>query len=89
MNITNRYYLIEQSILDGTEKRYLEGLLKPFKNKFSYAIKLSVSDVEYIYLYMKNSEQIEFPCFEKGTMYKGMELNKGYTLEKLGLFEKE
>ena len=26
-----------------------------------------------------------FPCFEKGTMYKGMEAYKEYTLEELGL----
>lgn len=26
-----------------------------------------------------------FPCFEKDTMYKGMEAYKEYTLEELGL----
>ena len=33
-----------------------------------------------------NSEGIDLPSFWKETMYKGMELNKEYTLEELGLW---
>lgn len=46
---------------------------------------------ECIYIMYKDSSKkrnpfyMGFPCFEKGTMYKGMELNKEYTLEELGL----
>ena len=32
-----------------------------------------------------DEEQIALPSFAKGTMYKGMELNKKYTLDELGL----
>ena len=30
-------------------------------------------------------EMINLPKFDSGSMYKGMKLNKGYTLEELGL----
>ena len=30
-------------------------------------------------------ETFDLPCFKKGTMYKGMEEYKEYTLEELGL----
>ena len=34
-----------------------------------------------------NDEAISLPYFKKGTMYKGMELYKEYTLKELGLGE--
>lgn len=41
-------------------------------------------DEEYIGICIKEQETM-LPYFEKGTMYKGMELDKEYTLEDLGL----
>lgn len=32
---------------------------------------------------------MDFPDFEAGSMYKGMELGRCYTLKELGLFEEE
>lgn len=32
-----------------------------------------------------STEVIDLPLFETGTMYKGMEINKRYSLEELGL----
>ena len=39
---------------------------------------------EFIILNLDN-DGIFLPSFKKGKMYKGMELNKEYTLEELGL----
>lgn len=41
---------------------------------------------EFIHISMKdNFDNCTLPDFEKGTMYKGMERSKRYTLEELGL----
>ena len=78
-------------ILDKEEKKYLEAVIRPFRKKISYVLKdeMRIFDNYYnsIAIYLKSGEIISFPNFEKGTMYKGMKLNKEYTLEELGLFE--
>lgn len=82
---------VEKPILDKVEKRYLENVLRPFKDKVEFIRKnfhCSKSQ-EYIHIGIKNDFDIDFPNFQQGTMYKGMEENKPYTLEKLGLFEEE
>lgn len=82
---------IEQSILTEKEKVYLEGVLRPFKDKVEFIRKdfhYSKSQ-EYIHIGIENDFDIDFPNFQRGTMYRGMEENKAYTLEKLGLFEEE
>lgn len=82
---------IEKPILTEKEKVYLEGVLRPFKDKVEFIRKdfhYSKSQ-EYIHIGIENDFDIDFPNFQRGTMYKGMEENKSYTLEKLGLFEEE
>lgn len=76
-------------ILDDAEKKYLSAVIKPFRNKV-YAIAKYEDGVDnyYIQIMVKQNvyfEYIDFPYFKKGTMYKGMELKKEYTLEQLGL----
>lgn len=82
---------IEQPILTEKEKVYLEGVLRPFKDKVEFIRKdfQYSKNQEHIHIGIKNDFDIDFPNFQQGTMYKGMELNKAYTLEKLGLFEEE
>lgn len=83
-------YEIKRPILDNVEKRYLEGVLKPFKNRISYIKKhhdIYHESAEFIYMKFKNNESLIFPYFKLGTMYKGMEPNKEYTLQELGLFK--
>lgn len=78
----------KQPILDDVEKAYLSALIKPFRNEVEYVEKIECyfGEKEYIYITMKkDSDHCELPAFEKGTMYKGMEVNKRYTLEELGL----
>ena len=75
-------------ILDDVEKAYLSAVIKPFRKDIEYIVKFKrYSDKkEYIYMTMKKDDDYcALPVFEKGTMYKGMEANKRYTLEKLGL----
>ena len=80
---------IPEPILDEVEKEYLSAVIKPFRNKIEYIDKYIDENGEYISLiYRELSDRtfaIGFPSFKKGTMYKGMEIGKRYTLEELGL----
>ena len=78
-----------RSILDPAEKKYLSAVIKPFRNKV-YAIAKYDDGVDnyYIQIMIKQNvyfEYIDLPYFKQGTMYKGMELKKEYTVEQLGL----
>ncbi len=78
----------EIKILDKTEKKYLENMLRPFRDRVKTIIKTSSFkyNEEFIYIFL-NVGFIHMPEFSKGTMYKGMEIDKEYTLEELGLFK--
>ena len=78
---------IEKPILDKVEKRYLENLLRPFKDRVKYVEKIR-NQKEYLYICLdKDDDCIALPYFKENTMYKGMEARKHYTLKELGLFE--
>ena len=78
---------IEKPILDDIEKRYLEGVLRPFKDRVRFIKKeKDNNNFEHIFISF-GLENIAFPVFEKGTIYKGMKYNRQYSLEELGLFE--
>ena len=79
-------YESKSEILDEVEKRYLRNIIRPFKNKVKAISKRKGEKEDYIEIYMKREyETFDLPCFKKGTMYKGMEEYKEYTLEELGL----
>ena len=80
-------YIVEKEILDDVEKEYLSAVIRPFKDKVIYIIKWDCAIGEYITIGISNDVPITFPNFKKGTMYKGMEVNKNYTLKELGLDE--
>ena len=83
-------YEAKKEILDEAEKRYLKGVVRPYKNvksilKYIYpgnrleSIMITVLDLE-------NEDWLfTLPPFETGKMYKNMEDNKAYTTEELGL----
>ena len=79
-----------EPILDDVERKYLQAIIKPFKNYVTGIIKIK-DDYEkgkqYIRIIVKKYtyEYLNFPFFEENAMYKGMEENKEYTLEELGL----
>ena len=78
----------KEEILDETEKRYLASVIKPFKNKIETiekTIKIGDSSLCYLIMLLKNNDMANLPNFKKNSMYKGMEVNKKYTLEELGL----
>ena len=73
-------------ILDDVEKAYLSAVIKPFRKKVKYIEKrFWTPNLEYLSIRLKNNEFFAFPNFKKGKMYKGMEHDKYYTLEELGL----
>lgn len=80
-------YEYKQEILDEVEKRYLKGVIRPFRSKVLKIVKKydTFTDLEYIRIIIKDDASLEFPSFSKNTMYKGMEKDKKYTLEELGL----
>ena len=80
-------YETESEILDKAEKRYLRGIITPFKNKVMYIKKSKnlIETLEYIAIELKGEASICLPYFEPNTMYKGMKLQKEYTLKELGL----
>ena len=80
----------KEPVLDNVEKEYLGAVIKPFRNRVR-SIKLSTyNSSNCIYIILKrhnshNTEVIGLPRFKPGTMYKGMETYKCYSLEELGL----
>lgn len=79
-------YESKAEILDEAEKRYLRGVIRPFRDRIKYICK-SVSDFgkyEYIKANLCN-DTLVLPDFKPNTMYKGMKTDKQYTLEELGL----
>lgn len=80
----------KEEILDEKEKEYLRAVIKPFRDRVKYIIKIKgCMENEYIAIYIKSinedSERVALPYFEKNTMYKGMEVSEKYSLEELGL----
>lgn len=78
-------YIVEKEILDDVEKEYLSAVIRPFKDKVKYIAKYDDSRLEFISIKLVGDSAMLFPYFKKGTMYKGMELEKQYTLKELGL----
>ena len=74
-------------ILDDVEKAYLSAVIKPWKNKIKFIEKFEDTyDKERILIWIiGDCRNIYLPQFEKGKIYKGMECDKEYTLEELGL----
>ena len=74
--------------LDAIEKEYINNIIKPFKKKL-YGIKVVkhvAGESEWITIVGGGGDlNASFPMFKKGTMYEGMDLEKRYTLEELGL----
>lgn len=79
---------IPKPILDEKEKEYLSAVIKPFRNSVVAIIKCKYDDYyEFIQIEVNQEryEYVNLPNFKKDIMYKGMEIDIGYTLEELGL----
>ena len=82
-------YESKSDILDEAEKRYLRGVIRPFRKEIKYIMK-SVSNIDgnlcYIRIIIDNfDDSSTLPYFNGDKMYKGMMTEKKYTLEELGL----
>lgn len=89
--------IILDGILTIVEKEYLSNLIKPFKESVKYIAKVETEGRERIQLcykdyldksdsdFMRNHTFVGLPTFKAGTMYCGMELDRQYTVEELGL----
>lgn len=81
---------LPKQILTDSEKRYLSNVIEPFRDRVKYITRTENSLGEYIAIHSRlytgwRSDVTLLPEFERGTMYKGMEINKRYTLDELGL----
>lgn len=76
----------KEEVLDAAEKRYLASVIKPFRDKVKYIYKGQDwgNNKEFININLKE-DTLDLPYFKKGTMYKGMERSRNYTLKELGL----
>ena len=79
----------EEPVLDEKEREYLSHVIKPFRENvicISKQEKGYEDDVYFIAIVLNGSERIHLPYFNaKSGMYIGMDSNKWYTLEDLGL----
>ena len=85
-----RIVKLPKQILTDAEKRYLSNVIEPFRDRVMYVIKSKGSMGEFITIHLNYyngwlSDVVKLPVFEKETMYKGLESDKKYTLEGLGL----
>lgn len=73
-------------ILDDTEREYLKAVFKPFHQHIRYVKKVKYNEglVEYIKAGV-NDDSMDLPNFKAGEMYIGMEPNKEYHLDDLGI----
>ena len=79
---------IPKPVLDDVEKEYLSHVIKPFREKILHISKLSSKDGESICIdirYDWEEDSIVLPKFAAGTLYKGMEIGKEYSVKDLGL----
>ena len=76
----------EEPILDEEERKYLNDVIRPFKDRVKCIKKLRECYDGDEYILIRTDRNVTpLPYFKKGLMYKGMEINKEYTLEDLGL----
>ena len=74
--------------LTDKEREYLSAVIKPFRDKINFIkkrkLRLSPGFKEHIVINLK-TEIVFLPFFEKGKYYQGLEEERKYTLEELGL----
>jgi hypothetical protein len=77
----------KKPILDKVEREYLSAVIRPFKKMIAYIVKAQDFDdgKQCIRIILQNGDGMHFPYLNDDAMYKGMEVNKDYSLEELGL----
>ena len=78
--------IYDPQILDEAEREYLKTILKPFHEKVDYVVKLWEHFYSKEYLFIKLYDgSFAFPDFDPGKMYAGMEQDREYKLDELGI----
>lgn len=78
-------------ILDKEEKEYLSAVIKPFRHRIAYIVKMldPFKDREKIVIYYRSCYNVikcfELPEFKSELMYKNMRIAQSYKIEDLGL----
>lgn len=85
-----REWLLEEAkepILDEAEKEYLSAVIKPFRSRVEYIVKWKIYNdfKQFLHIELYGGDCLTFPKFKADTMYRGMEVDKFYTLQELGL----
>ena len=79
----------KEPILTDSEREYLSAVIKPFRKKVKHIVKINLfgsPEEQFIRIVIGNLDFINLPNFNKNTgMYRGMEVDKLYSLEELGL----
>ena len=77
----------KNQIIDDVERKYLSAVIKPFRKKISYIRKSKdVSNgKKYIKIELCDGDTMYFPYLANDEMYKGMKLDRNYTLEEIWL----
>lgn len=75
----------KETILDDVEKDYLSAVIKPFRKKIKYIVIWHDGSKQFLHIELYDDEYMNFPNFKANTMYKGMEPNRWYSLDDLGL----
>lgn len=83
-------WLLEEAkepVLDDVEKEYLSAVIKPFRKMISCIRKSKDprKGKNYIKIEFCDGDCMFFPNLSNNAMYKGMEVNKKYSLEELDL----
>ena len=75
----------KEPILDEAERAYLSAVIRPFRKSVISIEKSTIYGEGEVICIDTEKIDIVLPTFKKGTMYKGMEVGREYTLEELGL----
>lgn len=81
----------KEPVLDDTERKYLSEVIRPFKNYVTGITKVKneceTGNKQHIRITVNKymTEYINLPYFEENKMYKGMKIDRPYTLEELEL----
>ena len=79
-------------VLNDAEREYLKTVLKPFHENVAYVEKVhyypmngdTSSSLAFLFIKLHDGK-LEFPNFDSRKMYLGMESNKKYKMDELGL----
>lgn len=77
----------KEEVLDETEKKYLTEVIRPFRKRIQFIQKKKeITEINpYLRVVFEDNDKLVFPYITDNSMYKGMEVNKKYTLKELGL----